>query len=351
MSSIIQARCEGAVSEVGGVKVFTMRVQNASAEFLNSLQPGRYVAIHYPDTFGELQQRIYSITRKQGRDLFEIAVKRSNYGGVSDHLHSTLHEDGVMSLQYVAGDISVESIAHHQRIGMVAGGIGITLPLALLRELAVRADIGQPVPDVVLLLSVPKIADIPFLYELLQLALTTTWFTFRVFITQESVQPSDHFAPGRLSADSLKVLEQPQAVVICGSHSFADTFREHAAAEFPSARLLIEAFTSPASAMLPERQHEEAGQTVKLRIADSEQTIESPLGKSLLEILESSGIPIRSQCRAGICGNCRVRVSEGECRFESDFCLSDEDKNAGYALACCTFPLSGNLTVSLGLAG
>lgn len=342
-----QARCERALSEAGNIKVFTLRVQDANADFLRTLQPGRHVAIKYPDSSGIPRQRLYSITSKEAPHLFEIAVKRLGRGGVSDHLHSTLHEGSIVPLQYLAGDITVESIIDYERIGMIAGGIGITLPIALIRELSIRSRAAKQVPDVVLILCVPRIADIPFLHELLELNLTTNWFIFRVFITQERVRACDHFIPGRPTADSLSIMGQPQAVVICGSHAFAHAFREQAVAIFPSACLHIESFTSSASSAAPEKSQGENSSPLQLLISDSTEVIEAYPGKSLLEILESNGTPIRSQCRAGICGNCRVKVSEGECRFEPDFCLGDQDKLNGYALACCTFPLSGNIKVDL----
>ena len=347
MNTAIQARCERAVPEVGGVKVFTLRAQGAHAGFLSTLQPGRHVAIHYPDTTGTLQERLYSITRRQDDDLFEIAVKRSGRSGVSDQLHSTLQEGAMVPLNYVAGDISLASIVDLEHVGMVAGGIGITLPIALLRELATRSRSGLRVPEVVLMLCVPRVVDIPFLHELLELDLTMAWFSLRVFVTRECIQDSGHFMSGRPPADALHILKQPQAVVICGSHAFAQSFRERTATIFPAARLLIESFTPPEAPTAAEVRQGEAAAPLRLRLADSDAVIEASPGKSLLDMLESGGVPVRSQCRAGICGSCRVRVSAGDCRFEPDFCLSDDDKEDGYALACCTFPLSGELTVDL----
>jgi len=346
MNTMIQACCERTTPEAGGVKVFTLRAQGGTAEFLHTIQPGRHVAIYYPDSAGATQQRFYSITRKQN-DLFEIAVKRSGRSGVSDHLHSTLHEGSVVPLQYVAGDISVDAIIDRERIGMIAGGIGITLPIALLRELAARSRNGQHVPAVALILCIQKISDIPFLHKLLELALTTRWFNFRVFITRESVQTSGYFASGRPSAESLEILGQPQTVVICGSHAFAQDFREHVTTRFPAARLLIESFTSPVVPVFSGVLKEEIFSPLQLCVVGSEKVIDAFPGKSLLEMLESNGVPIRSQCRSGICGTCRVKISGGECQFEPDFCLSDHDKHNGHALACCTSPLAGSITVDL----
>ena len=110
MNIIAQACCERTAQEAGGVKVFSLRVEDARKELLNEFQPGRHVAIHYPDISGALQKRFFSITRKQEEDIFEIAVKRSGRNSVSDHMHATL-EEGVgegdhvlLELQDLCGD-------------------------------------------------------------------------------------------------------------------------------------------------------------------------------------------------------------------------------------------------------
>ncbi|HUE91069.1 2Fe-2S iron-sulfur cluster-binding protein [Pseudomonas sp.] len=344
-STTLQARCEGVITETADVKVFTLRVQGAHTEFLNNLEPGKHVALHYPDTSGTRHQRLYSITRKQGADLFEIAVKRAGHGGVSDHLHATLREGSIAPIQFVAGEISLASVAGCQRVGMLAGGIGVTLPVALLRGLRERSRRGSSVPNVTLLLCVSTIADIPFLHELLELELTTHWFSLQVFVTREAVKSNGHFKQGRPGDKDLSLLDMPETVVICGSHRFAQGLREHTLTMFPTSKLLIESFTPPTALVTTEPTDAQA--SVRLHLTTNDQMLEMPAGKSLLDMLESSGIAVRSQCRAGICGNCRIKVSDGEYTLEPDFCLSDQDKSEGYALACCTFPQSGTLKVDL----
>jgi vanillate O-demethylase ferredoxin subunit len=343
----LQARCERVTTEAYGVKVFTLRAQGAHAQFLNSLEPGKHVALNYPDTSGARHQRLYSIIRKQGADVFEIAVKREGRGGVSDHLHATLQMDSTASIEFVAGEISLASIVDFQQIGMLAGGIGITLPIALLRGLLERWRGGRAVPRVALLLCVPTIAETPFLQELLELELTTSWFSLQVFVTRESVKNDGHFTAGRPGVKDLSFLGTPEAVVICGSHRFAQSLREQTSARFPASKLLIESFTPPAAPGATGQTDTQASALVRLHLTQSDQMIEVPTGKSLLDMLESSGIAVRSLCRAGICGNCRIKVLDGEYTLEPDFCLSDQDKGDGYALACCTFPQSGTVKVDL----
>lgn len=345
MSANIQARCEATHMEPGGIKAFTFRLLGQQTEILHDLRPGKHVAISYPDQFGVTQERLYSITNQPREAMFEIAVKSAGRGGVSDSMHAALHEGANISVRYVAGEITVDTVLDFERLGMIAGGIGVTLPIALLRELDRSACQGKHVPQTTLIVCFPRMADVPFLQELLQLSLTASWFKLQIHLTREDAMAAGPFVSGRPSATSLLAMGQPQSVVICGSHAFAQTFREHVRACFPSASQQIESFTPPA-AQLPQ-DGSELPQACRIEIADNGQVVEAESGRSLLEMLEGEGISIRSQCRAGICGSCRVRVTGGSSRFEADFCLSDSEREKGYALACCTFPMSGNIQIDL----
>ncbi|WP_287810780.1 2Fe-2S iron-sulfur cluster binding domain-containing protein, partial [Pseudomonas sp.] len=68
-------------------------------------------------------------------------------------------------------------------------------------------------------------------------------------------------------------------------------------------------------------------------------------GKSLLEGLEEQGVSIPNQCRAGICGRCRIKVRSGEYRTRDDFAISAKDRAQGHVLACCTYPLGDEISV------
>ncbi|EJN02813.1 2Fe-2S iron-sulfur cluster-binding protein [Herbaspirillum sp. YR522] len=347
MSAPALARCEGVRQEAGDIKVFTLRMRDAPAALMASVRPARHVAIRCPDADGLLQSRLYSVTRKDGPDLFEIAVKRSGRHGVSDTLHRLFREGASVALQYAAGDLTVDAVAGYRRLAMVAGGVGITVPIALVRELATRARQGLPVPRVVLLLCVPRVADIAFLHELLALDLTCDWFTLRAFVTRQAVREGGHFLSGRPDQESLAVLGQPQAAVICGSHAFAHAMREQLARRWPGLALLVEAFTPPAVPVAPVSPSGDDRCAVRLRIAGRDTVLEMAPGPSLLEMLESAGIPVRNQCRSGVCGSCRIRISGGQCRFEPDFCLTGKDRRDGQVLSCCTFPLAGEIELHL----
>jgi ferredoxin len=78
-----------------------------------------------------------------------------------------------------------------------------------------------------------------------------------------------------------------------------------------------------------------------IRIANSSERFECAPGQNVLQgMLQRGrkGIPVG--CRGGGCGICKVRVIDG--RFStgvmSTSCVSDEERRAGFALACKLFP-------------
>lgn len=345
MEALTKLSCEGVEDCGGGFRSFKLRIASMDSS-LSDLQPGSHVALGYPFEAGSMQQRRYTVTRRPARDLFEISVRRNGSGGFADRLHDDLRPGTTLGLLDVGGEITADSISAFESVGMLAGGAGVTLPLALLRELDRRRRSSMTGPDVVLLLCVPTITDIAFLHELLSLELGSSWFRMHVFITREDIRQSDRFHHGRPDSHQLDFLGKPQAVVVCGSHSLAADLGDKVSKRFPTAKLVIEAFTPPLpeSAKTPCVQTSDCGQ---LHIIDLGRQVPLLPHKSLLETLEASKVAIRSQCRSGICGACRIRIHSGNIRRETDFCLSQHDKESGVALACCTYPLEGDVFASI----
>ncbi|WP_432719451.1 2Fe-2S iron-sulfur cluster-binding protein [Jeongeupia wiesaeckerbachi] len=346
MSAVMHARCEQAHTEAGGVKVFTLRTQSIRSDLHPHLEPGAHVAIEYPDTRGITQQRCYSIVRRPAHDTFEIAVRKTGNQGVSDSLHASLNTGETLAIKYAASHINVGTVASLRRVLMLAGGIGITLPIALIRELAKLAQQGKPVPRVDLCLCTKSISAVPFLHELLELDLRSPWFSVRIFVTGDAIQSrTPHFHAGRPSDADLTDSTQLDAVVICGSHQFASAQQAAMRRLHPGAKVLIESFTPPVAAepIIVDA----ALAAPQLAIVGSDRMLRADPRQSVLELLEQNQIPIKSQCRSGICGSCRIKIVDGDCRREADFALSPGEQAEGYALACCTYPSQAKLTIAL----
>ncbi|MBK6871438.1 MAG: 2Fe-2S iron-sulfur cluster binding domain-containing protein [Kineosporiaceae bacterium] len=74
----------------------------------------------------------------------------------------------------------------------------------------------------------------------------------------------------------------------------------------------------------------------QIRLYPSSHLVPCERGDTVLEALERAGYALPNNCRAGACGECRVRVRSGEFDqgFVLDMALSAEDRAAGYGLMC-----------------
>lgn len=74
----------------------------------------------------------------------------------------------------------------------------------------------------------------------------------------------------------------------------------------------------------------------KIRLIPSQKEINYNEGESVLSCLEKNGFILPNNCRAGACGECKVKVKSGEIDqgFILDMALSREDREQGFALMC-----------------
>lgn len=73
-------------------------------------------------------------------------------------------------------------------------------------------------------------------------------------------------------------------------------------------------------------------------------------GETVLSALEKKGYALPNNCRAGACGECRIKVLKGEFDqgFIMDMALSQEDRKNGYGLMCMAKPISDVLEIEFG---
>lgn len=84
-----------------------------------------------------------------------------------------------------------------------------------------------------------------------------------------------------------------------------------------------------------------------IRLHPSGHEVKCGPGDTVLMALENSGYALPNNCRAGACGECKVKVRSGQ--FDQgmvlDMALSREDREAGYGLMCMAKPLSSELVI------
>lgn len=90
----------------------------------------------------------------------------------------------------------------------------------------------------------------------------------------------------------------------------------------------------------------------RIILQPSGKSIECAAGDTVLTALEKAGYALPNNCRAGACGECKVRVLRG--RFDQgmvlDMALKPAERRQGFSLMCMAKPLSEELAIEWGTA-
>ncbi|HUN90513.1 MAG TPA: 2Fe-2S iron-sulfur cluster-binding protein [Burkholderiaceae bacterium] len=85
-------------------------------------------------------------------------------------------------------------------------------------------------------------------------------------------------------------------------------------------------------------------------IQPSGKTVDCDFGDTVLMALEKAGYALPNNCRAGACGECKVKVLSGQ--FDQgivlDMALSPEERRQGFGLMCMAKPISDELVIEWG---
>ena len=112
---------------------------------------------------GKRVNRSYTIASSPTRNAYcEISVKRLPDGYASQHLHDTWREGQRVKVSAPAGPVRLRRRMSAERVVLIAGGIGITPMMSMVRSLTDRGWRGE----MYLLFSVRAVHDIVFRDEL-----------------------------------------------------------------------------------------------------------------------------------------------------------------------------------------
>ncbi|MDB4983673.1 MAG: Oxidoreductase FAD-binding domain protein [Myxococcales bacterium] len=274
----------------------------------------------------------------------EVTVKRSPTGPASKYLHEQVREGSKLRISAPAGRF-VFSGADTKKVVLLAGGVGVTPLMAMIRFLTDRAWAG----DIYLVFSVRTQADLIFREELatlerrfpnLHVCLTLTkeagdaWKGRRGAITKDlltSFVPELTSGPiylcgpdGMMAAMRALLLELSVAPSAINTEAFVSAVAE-------AATLAPE--LGAASEGAPPLEDASTG-VGRIRFARSAREAEPSAGKTILESAEDAGVSIPFECRSGICGQCKTRLVSGRVTMETEDALSGAEKAKGLILAC-----------------
>ncbi|TWE10048.1 PDR/VanB family oxidoreductase [Rudaeicoccus suwonensis] len=297
LTLVVESVCDAA----DGVKAITLRRLDGAD--LPQWSPGA----HTDMTVGGLVRQYSLCGDPADSARWRIAVLREVDGrGGSAAIHGTVRAGDILAARGPRNNFALTSAPAYV---FIAGGIGITPLLPMVAAVHTAGAQWR------LVMGGRTRASMAFVDEL------TSTYGDRV-----DVRPHDE--TGLLPLDTI-LADAPDgaAIYCCGPEPLLRAVENHCAA-MPSLRLHVERFAP--------KQDPHAGdnEEFEVELESSGQVLTVGADTSVLEVLESAGVPVLSSCREGTCGTCETEVVEGVVDHR-DSLLTEEERAENDVMFVC----------------
>ncbi|GIK87480.1 MAG: iron-sulfur protein [Betaproteobacteria bacterium] len=299
-----------------GIRRFVLRAHGGAT--LPAFAPGSHVPVVTP---GGALRRYSLCNAPEDGDRYEIAVKREPGGrGGSVAMTDRLAVGDRLRIGAPRNEFALAPRA--TRFLFVAGGIGITPILSMVRHLATGARGAFRLVYLTRDASCTPFADV----------LAASGIAPFVTLHHDGGDPERAF-------DLWPLLEKPTSahVYCCGPRPLMDAVRDMSG-HWPPGAVHFESFGVDAATRARDVPFD-------VVLARSGRTFHVPSGRSILEVLRDAGVPVRSSCEAGSCGSCRTGLVSGDVEHR-DFVLGAAE-HGSQIMVCCSRARSGALVLDL----
>jgi tetrachlorobenzoquinone reductase len=269
--------------------------------------------------------RSYSLVNDQSeQNRYVVAVNRdaASRGG-SRFIHETVRVGDIITISHPRNNFVLHENAGHSVL--IAGGIGITPLLAMIRRLEALGQSWE------LFYAVRTRFTAAFLDELNALR-PDVHSNLHVNFDQE---------PSRRTFDLSFIVKSAPAdahLYCCGPTPMLGAF-EAATTDRPADHVHVEYFKAK------EKPAVEGG--FEVRLARSNRTITVEAGRTILDTLLDAGIAANYACTEGVCGTCETRVIEGIPHHRDLFLSKEEQATNKTIMICCSGAKSPTLVLDL----
>ena len=262
------------------------------ARELPAFTAGAHIAVTTPNG---LVRRYSLCNAPSERDRYQIAVQRDANGtGGSVSLVDSVKVGDRLSVATPENYFPL--VQEAQRYLLIAGGIGITPMLAMLRELQAR----EANFELVYVARFPESSA--FLDEL-----AAPEFAGRVRIHHSHGDPERALK----LAPILAAPADGTHLYCCGPRRLMQAVRELSSG-WPAGTVHFEDFGTS------EQPQAGGEQAFTVRLARSNSSVAVPAGVSILKALLDGGIDVPSSCESGTCGACRTKLISGVAEHRAD---------------------------------
>ena len=323
----------------GEVRVFRL-VDSAGGPLPFAFRAGQYLSIRI-NADDRTVVRNYSIcSAPEQKEFCEIAVKRIDGGAGSTVLHTRLATGQKLDCAGPRGTFTFSGDESDSLV-MIAGGIGITPLLSILKYLAAR----QWPHDVFLIFAVRTPAHVLFEEELR--TLQSEYQHLKLLVLPTSIVGHAWNGPHGVISGSVLAAFIPHLKIrrihLCGPLPMMTAvgllLKEVGVRD---AQIYTESFGSQGDVQLDD-DLVDAGITFQR----SSVTCSAPAGMTLLDAADMAGVVLESSCRTGTCGTCKVRLLEGKVKMHRDDSLTGKELRGQVVLACQARAVTGQVTLDV----
>lgn len=284
---------------------------------LPPFEPGAHLDVHVS---GDLVRQ-YSLTNPQERHRYVIGVNRdpASRGG-SIRMHDAVTVGSRLTVSAPRNHFPLNEAAAHSVL--VAGGIGITPLLAMVRRLG---ELGRSWDLYYCARTESRAAFLPELRELADTCANCALHC--VFDGVPGTEPLDLravFAKHGAQAD----------FYCCGPTPLMDAFTA-TLADVPPEKVHLEYFKAP------EISAPTSGNAFTVTLARQKKSFVIEPDRSILHVLQEHGMAVMCSCREGVCGTCETAVLAGE-PDHRDRVLSPEERAANRTMMICVSRCKGD---------
>lgn len=323
--------------DVVSVRIVLPGTNQAPAPYL----PGQFVTLALP-ALHETLYRSYSLCGDGDPSRpWELTIKRMQMGAVSNYFYQSVQPGTLLYSSLPRGTFTLPSrLSPEMPFVFVAMGSGITPLMGMLRAMYRMPEQDRPL--VQLHYASRSRDDIIYQDELAELDLDRTWLRQRHYLSSEGQ---------RMTVDEILDYAGPLATrahwYMCGADSLKRELQgELEAMGVPARQIHTEVFASQHGPAYRLAQSPTATEPSDMFIADTGAALSVEPGETILAALERNGYRPESNCRAGICGACKLRILEGEVDQAGEI-LSPSEKANGFVLTCIAHPM-GQVTLVSG---
>jgi len=311
--------------------VRTFRFANIDTQAIPfEFRAGQFISIRL-QIESQIIRRSYTIASSPSqRNWIELTIKREEGGLASNYLHDHAKIGDCFTMRGPFGKFTFDPDSTDQ-ILLLAGGVGITPIMSILRDLHDRDWRG----DIQAVISAQQECDLLFTQELRDLENSSLNLTVQTTLTR-NLDDSWNGQTGRINADLIQTIitnRSESHVFLCGPNTMAeDLSKIFRGSTISAENIHIESFGGKSRPSADQQGYENVNYLVEF--AQSKQEAAFNSHPSLLDLAESMNVPIEYECRAGICGQCKVKLLQGEVSMGCTDGLTDEDKKLSNILAC-----------------